>query len=552
MSLEKIKIYIFIAAVSLLTACPCFAQEIISKQSENIENPITPEILPKSNTTETNLPNSILNEKIDEKTPPSVSEILKKNEPPEEVPKDTRPERPKDANPNKPDICGSIIFDLTQKDQRINLKDALTIAMENNFDIKIFEQEVEQNKWWYYGRIANFLPDINGNQILQKNIGRFVVSGIIPDATRETVFQTTADFDYSISIRKYFNLLINKNIYKSKKKNFEFTKNQILKDTAINYYQLLQNKRGIDILKTNVEQIQEQLRINKEKVAAGIGTKFDVLRAQADLARANQGLTLAENQFRFNQAQLANVIGLPVFIQLVPDDNDIKIKEIFKDCFDLCKAKEIAISARPDLQAAKYDIEAAKQNRNLSYSNFVPDILLYGQVSRQGVVDVASGNNRIFGVAAGWNLANRVYSDVDYPAGLGMGVINYTDIKAKSSLLEQSKLNYINKSRNIEENLVKTFFNTITARSLIDSTWAEVQASAESRNISVIRLKAGIGTFIDVLQAQSTYTTAKINHLNAVMGYDISQVELLFEMGVISVNNILEGFNSNDSTTKNR
>jgi len=546
MVIKIIKIFIFIVMISFLRANYCYAQEIMPSQPEktnkspkiieNVEKPISPEILKPD-------------EKTEKKTPYNIEDFLKQNKPPEEVPRDKPPERSKDANPDKPDICGSIIFDLTEKEQPISLKDTLEIAMEKNFDIKIFGQKVEKNKWDYYGRIANFLPDIDGTQIVQKNIGNFVVSGIIPDSTRETAYQTNFDFYYFISIRKYFNLQIARNEYKAEKKNFEFTKNEILKDSATKYYELLQSKIRIEILETNLKQIKEQLRINKQKQEAGIGTKFDVLRAEANLASANQELTLAQNQYRFNQAQLSNVIGIPVFIQLVPDDKDIKIKEIFKDCFDLDKAKGIAMSARPDLQAAKFDIETARQKRNLSYSNYLPDIALYGQVSRQGVVNAASGNNKIFGVAAGWNLANRVYSDIDFPVGLGMGVIGYTDIKSKKAQLEESKLTYVKKSRDIEEKLVGNFFDIIAARSIIDSTWAEVQASAEARNISVIKLKAGLGTFIDVLQTQFDFTSARIKHLESVTGYNIQQVELLFDMGIISVNNILEGFNSDNSKT---
>ena len=534
--------------ISFLRANYCYAQEIMPSQPEktnkspkiieNVEKPISPEILKPD-------------EKTEKKTPYNIEDFLKQNKPPEEVPRDKPPERSKDANPDKPDICGSIIFDLTEKEQPISLKDTLEIAMEKNFDIKIFGQKVEKNKWDYYGRIANFLPDIDGTQIVQKNIGNFVVSGIIPDSTRETAYQTNFDFYYFISIRKYFNLQIARNEYKAEKKNFEFTKNEILKDSATKYYELLQSKIRIEILETNLKQIKEQLRINKQKQEAGIGTKFDVLRAEANLASANQELTLAQNQYRFNQAQLSNVIGIPVFIQLVPDDKDIKIKEIFKDCFDIDKAKDMAISNRQDLQAAKFDIEAARQKRNRLYSNYLPDIALFGVSSEQGVVGNKIAPNHQLGVFVGWDLKYRYYNQVSYFAGQGLGLIGYADIKSKTAELNESKLTYIKKSRNIEENLVRTFFNTVASRSLIDSTWAEVQAASESRNISVIRLKAGIGTFIDVLQAQSSYTTAKINHVAAVLGYNKSQVELLFEMGVISVNNILEGFNSNNcGTTK--
>ncbi|MEI8390109.1 MAG: TolC family protein [bacterium] len=563
MSIKKlIKIFIFVVAVNFLATACCFAQEIMLDKPQNTtqnigkqEQPnnadaenINPEEQDQSANPATN-PSAKQNSTTIEQEFPALNELLKKNEPPKEVPKEKRAERPKNANPNKPDICGSIIFDLTQKEQPISLKDTLEIAMEKNFNIKIFAQKAESDKWIYYGTIANFLPDIDGAQTIQKNTGEFIVNTVIPDQVKETAYRLNFDYSYFISIRKYFDLQIARTQYKAQKKQLEFTKDQVLKNSATKYYELLESKRGIEILKTNIKQITEQLRINKEKNEAGIGTKFDVLRAQADLARANQSLTLAENQYRLNQAQLANIIGISVFTRLVPDDNDIKIKEIFKDCFDLDRAKELAMTNRADLQSAKFDIEAARQKRNLGYANYLPDIALYGQVSRQGTFQSSIGPNRFVGVAVGWNLAMRRPLEVDYPAGMGLGLFGYTDIKSRSAQLEESKLTYINKSRDIDENIVKTFFNTVTARSLIDSTWSEVQASAESRNIAVVRLRAGIGTFIDVLQAQTTYTSAKINHLNAVVSYNISQVELLFEMGVISVNNILNGFNSSNCET---
>lgn len=480
----------------------------------------------------------------------SIEEFLKQNEPPKMVPKETHPKSPENKDPKKPDICGSIIFDLTQKEEPINLKDSLAISMENNFDIKIFTQKAEKNKWDYYASIANFLPDVDFEQAIQRNIGTFVVSGIIPDSTKETAIQSNLFYDYLISASKYFNLKIAKNQYQSQKKTLESQKNQVLRDTATKYYDVLESKRRIEILETNIKQIKEQLRINKEKLDSGLGTKFDVLRAQADLASAKQSLTLAQNKYRFNQAQLANIIGIPVFIQLVPDDKDIKVKEIFKDCFDLDKAKEIAMSTRPDLQAAKFDIEVVRQRRNKIYANYLPDIALFGVSSEQGIVGNTIAPNHQFGVVAGWNIKYRYNDEVSYYAGQGLGLIGYTNIKSRTAELNESKLTYVKKSRDIEENLVRTFFNTVAARSIIDSTWAELQAAAESRNISVLRLKSGLGSFIDVLQAQSTYTTAKINHLAAVLGYDKSQVELLFEMGVISVNNILEGYKSDEYKNK--
>ena len=58
-----------------------------------------------------------------------------------------------------------------------------------------------------------------------------------------------------------------------------------------------------------------------------------------------------------------------------------------------------------------------------------------------------------------------------------------------------------------------------------------------------MRLNVGIGIFVDVLQAQVSATTAKIRLLNAIIDYNVAQASILFETGLISVNNLLEKCN---------
>jgi len=458
--------------------------------------------------------------------------------PPPEIPKEKRLERPADVNPDKPVICGEIIFDITQKEQPITLKESLEIALEKNFDIKIVSQRAERDRWRYYQSVTNWLPDITYDARVSRINGQFLVGNILIEEEAETAVESNFRMDLTASIRKYFDLRTARYEYEAQKKQLDFSKDEILKETATKYYELLTAKKNIEILETNMVQVKEQLRINQAKFEAGIGTRFDVSRAEADIARAEQELILAKNQYRFNQSQLANLIGIPVFVQLVPENVDIKVKEIFKDCFDISKAKELADQCRDDLNAAKFDIKAANQRKNAGYSDYIPDLSFRMLVAQQGL--------------AGGNLlpARNVGLFLEWGGGRSLGLKGYTEVKARKAQLEETRLEYIRRQRSIEEDIVRTFFNTIAARELIDATWEELKAATESRNLAVVRLRTGIGTFIDVLQAQNQYTTANINHIRAVLGYNISQIDLLFSMGVISVNNIISGFESTPNMSK--
>ncbi|HSA07256.1 MAG TPA: TolC family protein [Candidatus Gastranaerophilales bacterium] len=430
----------------------------------------------------------------------------------------------------KPDICGEIIFDPTGGEYPVTLNEVLTIVLDKNFNVKIFQARKERDRWKFYGSASEWLPDLSYQYFISSINGTVLVGNVLPLQVTEIPIESNFNLGYAINAGKYFDVKEAYYIFNSAKKDLEFTKKQALLEVTRNYYTLLREKLNIKILETNIEQIKEQLRINKEKLEAGVGTNFDVLRAKADLSQAQQRLIAAKNLYRLAQAQLANNLGVPVLLQLVPNDNDVMVKEIFEDCFTLEQASNIALKSRPDLAAQNFDIEAKRQRKNAAYSVYIPEVSVIGQLSDQGTTSAGLFSFDSIGIVAQWR-------------GLeNLGLKGYTDLKVRKAELEEAQYVYINESRNIQENLVRSYFNTIAARELIKATNTELESATESRRLAVLRLESGVGTFIDVLQTQNTYTESRINNLRSIIGYNISQVELLFEMGVISSDNILCGY----------
>jgi len=430
----------------------------------------------------------------------------------------------------KPDICGEIIFDPTVWEVPLTLDEALAIALDKNFDIKEFLARKNRFKWFFYQAAAGLLPDITYDFRLGYLQGQFLADFIIPDRVSEFPLESNFLYSHNISARKWFIFKESFYIFESARKELDFTRDEALLEAARAYYELLRAKVDIKILEINVKQIEEQFRINKQRVAAGAGSQFDVYRAEADRDRAIQRLLRRRNSYRLAQAQLSNVLGLPVFIQLVPCEQDIFIKEIFADCFTLETAGQIAICERDDLAALKMDIKAARQRKNQGYSVYLPEINIRGQVAQQGTVKAGIFPN------------TRIELFVDWNGLRSLGLFGYTEIKAREAEIMEEKFQYTIQCRNIQENVLRAFSDVITERQLIEVTAAELEAAGKSREISLIRLKEEIGSFIDVIQTQSVYTDARANYLESITNYNISQIELLFEMGVISINSILNGF----------
>ncbi len=441
-------------------------------------------------------------------------------------------EKPEIEKCKKPDICGEIIFDPTECEVPINLEEALTISLNRNFDIKLFLARKQRDKWRFYQSFAGFLPDITSTFLLTRAQGVFIVGDIEPVKVLETPFEMNFFLNQRLSLREYFNFKESFYNFKSAREELEFSKDEALLEASRSYYNALRAKIDIEILQKNVEQIEEQFQINQQRVAAGVGTEFDVLRAEADRDNAIQRLLRRKNAYRLAQAQLANTLGVPVFIQLEPCDNDLLIRKIFYDCFNLDIARQAAFKKRDDLAAASFDIKAARQRKNAGYSIYFPEVNLIGQLAEQGTTQIG-----IFP-------AKRLTLFVEWNGLASLGLRGYTEIKARKAEIREQELLYTIRSRDIEENIVKSFSDIITARQLIDSTFLELEAAKLSREISLVRLKEGIGSFIDVILTQNVYTESRLDNIDSIIGYNIFQIELLFEMGELSINNILFGFDS--------
>ncbi len=70
---------------------------------------------------------------------------------------------------------------------------------------------------------------------------------------------------------------------------------------------------------------------------------------------------------------------------------------------------------------------------------------------------------------------------------------------------------------------------------------AEIAAAQEELRLARIRLDTGLGINIDVLNAQRDLTQANLNKAQAIAEFNMSQAQLLHDIGLISPLNLTSG-----------
>lgn len=413
-----------------------------------------------------------------------------------------------------------------------DLAECLKVAVDNNYDIKI-EKDIERQRYWEY-RNANvqFLPDFSYNYNIKWISGTFLVGGIVPDTIHEVPIQSIFMVDWTTTKQGklfFLNAQRRKN-YKASISTKNFTKEQVILQTALTYYDLLSQKMELEVLKINIIDRQEQYKITQARYTIGIGDKFDVVRAEAELAKANQQYIAAFNTLRLLQAKLANIMGIEVLDAVYPSENSIEIRRLLDSKYDVECLYNMALVSRNDIRAAKLKIEALKAERSSNYMDFVPSLELYYA-------------NAMYGTQkSGLSPANAVGINIVAPLGENLALGSITKIKAYNAQLSSEENRLVDLERNVKQSIVSSYYDAKTALERIEAAKKEVLASDESLKIALVRMQVGESTFLDVIQAQSLKVASRQTLINTIIDYNKAQVQLLFDSGIITICGVLKNY----------
>ena len=413
-----------------------------------------------------------------------------------------------------------------------DLYECIKAAILNNYNIKISDAAKLESYWINKNALFQILPDLYYNYYIANLSGNYLVGGIVSDTTHEVPIQSIIGIEWSTYNQgKYLFYLKEANhIYKSTINNYEFTKEETILNTVLTYYDLLGIKREIEVQKINLYDRVEQLKYTEARFQAGIGTLYDVKRAQAEVAKAQQEYTETLYSLRLIQARLANITGTDILDALYPFEISIEARTLVDSNINIEYLYNIALNNRDDIKALEQEILALRAQRNTNYTDLLPSI----EVSYQkGYV----GTKRI-GLSENHSITLNVHTQL----GKNMLAGTFTQIKADTAALSKKKLDLINLKRQIKEDILNSYYDSANYLKKIEASKIEVEAANTSLDLSVSNMKEGESTFIDVIASQNLKVQANLNLIKNMIEYNKVQTKLLFDIGILSPNNVLKDY----------
>jgi len=132
---------------------------------------------------------------------------------------------------------------------------------------------------------------------------------------------------------------------------------------AVQYYDLVLAQARVSVTRQATEEAGELLRIERLRLRTGNGLPADELPAEAALANARQDLVTALNAFYEVSVSLAVTLHLDATIMLIPQSGAMKQSQLVRDDLDITEMLATATRYRPDLEAVRKLLQAAKADK---------------------------------------------------------------------------------------------------------------------------------------------------------------------------------------------
>lgn len=249
----------------------------------------------------------------------------------------------------------------------------------------------------------------------------------------------------------------------------------------------------------------------------GVATPADRLQAQTALSQATLNRIRAEGEARNGLGALANALGFEAQQKIVLAELPALPAELaFQKEVDAMIAE--AQARRPDLKAAEAQLKAAEASVDLARAQGRPTVSLVAGPSWQNTAGVVTQGGSIgltlnVPIFAGFDTTYRVRS-----------AAAQADVRAA----QRDRI-----KNQIALDVWKSYQSLTTATQSL-KTSADLVASAEqSERVALGRYKAGVGTVLDLLVAQSALASARLQRIQAQLDWNVYRATLAQSMGAL-------------------
>lgn len=293
---------------------------------------------------------------------------------------------------------------------------------------------------------------------------------------------------------------------------------QTAKLTAISdYYTLIMYRNLVDVAQQSVRDYDGHVTNVQAQYNVGLVASSDVLAARTNLADAQTTLITRQNSADVAETDLNIVIGYPVSTSIETADKEM---HYLPYNVTLEQAKAYALLHRATLVKSAMDVKSAEESVKKAKAGYLPTVSLTADKNYESYDNYRGTSNN------GWSVGAKASLDI------WDGGSTRNTIKVREAQLESAKEANLAAVDGVLYDVQSAYLNLRAAEQTISSTKVAVEEGQESFRIASLRYRAGVGSNLDVLDAETSLTTARNNYVQALYNYNIYVATLEQAVGV--------------------
>ena len=422
-------------------------------------------------------------------------------------------------------LLGSV---LGNAQEVLTIKDAVAIALENNFEIKIASNNLNIDKVNMSEGNAGMLPTITGSVVDNnrvQNSSQTLQTGQVNSLknAKNNSLNYGVSLDWTIfdGLRMFARYDQLKELQKLGETRLKQTILLKIGEVNATYFDLVQQQQQLIAIDSTILISSQRLQLAENRFKIGKASKLEVLNAQVDLNTDKVTLLRQKELYANTKIKLNQILARDVKKEFTVL-NDIKVDNslVLPQLIELAKqqnpqlqtqiiAKNVSELQLKQVKAARYPIVSLNTGYNFQNTE-----------SSLGFTRESSARGFNYGFSATLNIFD--------------GFAQNRNEKIAKFELENTKLAIEQQSQVLESQL-STFYQTyLTNLELINLEQNNEAIAKQNLAITIDKLKIGTITTIEFRAAQLNYVNARVRNSNAQYQAKLSEIALKELAGNIS------------------
>lgn len=274
-------------------------------------------------------------------------------------------------------------------------------------------------------------------------------------------------------------------------------------------------KSLVGVARETLANIQRHLEQTQAFVEVGTRPEIDLLQVRTDLANARVTLVRAENAHSVARVTLQRAMGIEATLDFEVADE--RLLPLADEDATLDELLQLAFTGRPDVKGLESDLRASRLNEGAAKGTFAPNLSASTAITAGGIELDDIRRNWNAGVQLAWPLLS--------------GGASLADVHEQQANARRNQALIAELRQTVRLQVEQSRLDVQAALAVLEAA-GEALGNAQGRlKLAEGRYEAGVGSAIELGDAQVALTQAEAQSVSAEYGLSLARAQLLSALG---------------------